>query len=41
LIEAREMTRWRIHELRKAIEEDSKSPKYLITVRGVGYKLTA
>jgi len=41
LVEAREMTRWRIHELRKAIEEDSKSPKYLITVRGSGYKLMA
>ncbi|MBN2045404.1 MAG: response regulator transcription factor [Anaerolineales bacterium] len=39
LFEAREMTRWRIHELRKAIEKDSKSPQYLITVRGIGYKL--
>lgn len=39
LIEAREMTRWRIHELRKAIEKDSKSPKFLVTVRGNGYKL--
>jgi DNA-binding response OmpR family regulator len=39
LFEAREMSRWRIHELRKAIEEDSSSPKFLITVRGSGYKL--
>ena len=39
LVEAREMSRWRIHELRKAIEEDSKNPKYLITIRGSGYKL--
>ena len=39
LYEAREMTRWRVHELRKVIEEDSKSPKYIITVRGSGYKL--
>lgn len=39
LYEAREMSRWRIHELRKAIEKDSSSPKYLITVRGSGYKL--
>ncbi len=38
-VEAREMARWRIHELRKAIEEDSKNPKYLITIRGSGYKL--
>lgn len=39
LYEAREMSRWRIHELRKAIEEDGSSPKFLITVRGSGYKL--
>lgn len=38
--EAREMARWRIHELRRAIEQDSKNPRYLITVRGSGYKLT-
>jgi DNA-binding response OmpR family regulator len=37
--EAREMARWRIHELRKAIENDSKNPKYLITIRGSGYRL--
>ncbi|HKJ26382.1 MAG TPA: response regulator transcription factor [Anaerolineales bacterium] len=37
--EAREMARWRIHELRKAIEEDSKNPRYIITVRGTGYRL--
>jgi DNA-binding response OmpR family regulator len=37
--EAREICRWRVHELRKAIEEDTKSPRYLITVRGSGYKL--
>lgn len=40
LVEAREMARWRIHELRKAIEKDSKNPQYLITIRGSGYKLT-
>jgi DNA-binding response OmpR family regulator len=38
-VEAREMARWRIHELRKAIEEDSKNPRYLITMRGTGYRL--
>jgi DNA-binding response OmpR family regulator len=40
-VEAREMARWRIHELRKAFEEDPKNPKHLITVRGSGYKLVA
>jgi DNA-binding response OmpR family regulator len=38
-IEAKEIARWRIHELRKAIEDDSKTPRYIITVRGVGYRL--
>ena len=37
--EAREMTRWRIHELRKALEENPKKPTYIITVRGSGYRL--
>lgn len=38
-IEAKEVTRWRIHELRKVIEQDSRNPRYLITVRGEGYRL--
>jgi DNA-binding response OmpR family regulator len=37
--EAREMCRWRLHELRKALEEDTKNPQHLITIRGSGYKL--
>jgi DNA-binding response OmpR family regulator len=38
-VEAREMARWRIHELRKAIEVDTRNPAYIITVRDVGYRL--
>lgn len=37
--EAREMTRWRIHELRKTLETDPKNPQYIITMRGNGYRL--
>lgn len=39
IIEAKEVARWRIHELRKAIEDDSRNPRYIITVRGAGYRL--
>jgi DNA-binding response OmpR family regulator len=38
-IEAYEMARWRIHELRKAVESDSRRPKHIITIRGAGYRL--
>ncbi|MCB9419668.1 MAG: response regulator transcription factor [Ardenticatenaceae bacterium] len=41
LIEAKEVARWRIHELRKAIEADSRKPDFIITVRGIGYRLVA
>jgi DNA-binding response OmpR family regulator len=37
--EAREMARWQIHEIRKAIEEEVSHPRYIITVRDVGYRL--
>ena len=37
--EARDMARWRIHELRKVIEMDPEHPQYIRTVRGVGYRL--
>ncbi len=40
-IEACEITRWQIHELRKALEVNSHEPHYIFTVRGVGYRLVA
>ena len=39
LAEARDLARWRIHELRKIIEADPERPQYIQTVRGVGYRL--
>ena len=38
-IEARDITRWHIHKIRKAIEKDTSDPHYLITVRDSGYRL--
>jgi DNA-binding response OmpR family regulator len=38
-IEAKEITRWQIHELRKALEEDVRHPQMIITVRDMGYRL--
>jgi DNA-binding response OmpR family regulator len=37
--EARELAKWHIHVLRNALKDDPQSPRYLITVRGVGYRL--
>ena len=37
--EAREMTRWHIHKIRKALEPDTSNPRFVITVRDVGYRL--
>ena len=39
--EAQELTKWHIHQLRQAIEEDAHMPKFLINVRGLGYRLVA
>lgn len=37
--EARDLARWRIHELRKLIETNPQQPEYILTVRGIGYRL--
>jgi DNA-binding response OmpR family regulator len=39
--EAQELTKWHIHQLRQAIEQNSHDPSYLINVRGTGYRLVA
>jgi DNA-binding response OmpR family regulator len=38
IMEARDIARWYIHELRKAIEADTRNPVFIITVRGLGYR---
>ena len=39
IAEARDLARWRIHELRKIIEADPERPRNILTVRGTGYRL--
>ena len=39
IAEASDLARWRIHELRKIIEEEPERPQYILTVRGTGYRL--
>lgn len=36
--EAREIVKWYIHRLRKKVEPDPSNPRYIINVRGVGYR---
>jgi DNA-binding response OmpR family regulator len=38
LYEARQIIKWYIHRLRQKIEPDPSTPRYVINVRGVGYR---
>jgi DNA-binding response OmpR family regulator len=38
-VEAQELVRWRMHQLRQALEPDPEHPGYILTVRGIGYRL--
>ncbi|GAB4485316.1 MAG: response regulator transcription factor [Anaerolineales bacterium] len=37
--EAQELVKWHVHQIRQAIEPDEHSPRYLMNVRGTGYRL--
>lgn len=37
--EAQEITKWHIHMLRQALEPDPARPRYILNVRGAGYRL--
>ncbi len=39
--EAREISRWQMHEIRRLLEADPRHPQFIITVRDVGYRLVA
>jgi DNA-binding response OmpR family regulator len=39
--EAQELVKWHIHHIRQAIEPDESKPRYLINVRGTGYRFVA
>lgn len=38
LYEARQIVKWYIHRLRRKVELDPSSPRYVLNVRGVGYR---
>lgn len=39
--EAREIIKWYIHRLRQRVEPDPSNPRYILNVRGVGYRFDA
>jgi DNA-binding response OmpR family regulator len=38
LNEARQIVKWYIHSLRQKVEPDPSQPRYILTVRGIGYR---
>jgi two-component system response regulator RegX3 len=38
LYEARQVVKWYVHRLRRKVEPDPASPRYVVNVRGVGYR---
>jgi DNA-binding response OmpR family regulator len=38
-LEARELSKWHIHAIRQALEPNPNQPRYLLNVRGTGYRL--
>lgn len=38
-LEARDMSRWHIHKIRKAMEQNPSDPQYIITERDFGYRV--
>jgi DNA-binding response OmpR family regulator len=41
LYEARDVIKWYVHQLRNKVEPDPANPRYVVNVRGVGYRLVA
>jgi len=41
IYEAREIIKWYIHRLRQKVEPEPASPRYIVNIRGVGYRLEA
>lgn len=39
--EARDIIKWYVHRLRKKVEPDPKNPRYILNVRGVGYRFAS
>lgn len=39
--EAQELAKWHIHQIRQVLEPDERNPRYLLNVRGTGYRLVA